>query len=428
LDRKRQSRQSGLTQIRIAAAIASVSAALIAATPVASHASQKHATSFIPILRPALASGTLVASAAPDATAAYEATSYPSEVSVTVVTMKRGDSLFSVLRRGGLPVAEAYRDLAKLKGHIDARKLAPGDKLTLRFIATAKGAQQLASVAWSGRHGRSSSVVLIPGAPNARAGRLMLASTDANMALRMLAVEGSPSLPRALAQSALPPELREQVTMTLSQTRHPPVHGELVTIAYAVPENSQAGGSAELRYIAFTGHDGRRHKLLYRPAALPPSLQQPDIMQATMVALWNPLPGAPISSPFGWRVHPVFHVRMFHKGVDYEAVSGTPVVAAADGVVEDFGYRGNYGNYIRLRHTVNLETAYGHLSGFSPTLATGTWVHRGDVIGYVGSTGVSTGPHLYYEVLVEGRQIDPEGYAVREASLRIMETQTAAAH
>ena len=95
---------------------------------------------------------------------------------------------------------------------------------------------------------------------------------------------------------------------------------------------------------------------------------------------------------------------------------GTPVIAAADGVVEDFGRRGTYGNYIRIRHSARLETAYAHLSGFWPTLDIGMPVHRGDVIGYVGMTGVATGPHLYYELLVDGRQIDPEAKALKKAT------------
>ncbi|HXQ40385.1 MAG TPA: M23 family metallopeptidase [Candidatus Udaeobacter sp.] len=416
----RQRHRPDLPKIRFAGSVASLVAILCATAPNFSIAGQKQASAFIPMLRPTVASGALLASAAPIMPA-----SIPGSESVTVVTMKRGDSLFSALRRGGLSAAEAYRDLPKLKGHIAARKLMPGDKLTLQFIGSGKG-RQLASVSWSGKHGRSAGVVLVPSALTAAASPPALASVDANMVLKMLAVEGSPSLPRVLAQSNLPPELREQVVMTLSQTRHPPVHGELVTIAYEVPESSQAGAAAELRYIAFTGRDGRRHKIQYRPVAMPPSSQPVEIMPATMVALWDPLPGAPISSPFGWRLHPVFHVRLFHKGVDYEAMVGTPVRAAADGVVEDFGYRGNYGNYIRLRHTGSLETAYGHLLGFSPLLSPGASVRRGDVIGYVGSTGVSTGPHLYYEVLVDGRQIDPEGSALKEASRRL-ETQTAAA-
>ncbi len=96
--------------------------------------------------------------------------------------------------------------------------------------------------------------------------------------------------------------------------------------------------------------------------------------------------------------------------------AGTPVMAAADGVVEDVGRRGNYGNYILVRHSGRLETAYAHLAGFAPVVAAGTPVHRGDVIGYVGMTGVATGPHLYYEVIVDGRQIDPEGAALKQAT------------
>jgi murein DD-endopeptidase MepM/ murein hydrolase activator NlpD len=377
------------------------------------------------MLRPDVASSTLLASAEPS-TPLNAPMSAGATQSFAVVTLKRGDSLLSALRRGGLSAAEAYRDLPKLKGRITARKLMPGDKLTLRFLGRGKG-KLLASVSWSGKHGRSGSVVMVPSAAIAVAGQPVLASVDANMVLKMLAVEGTPSLPRTLAASSLPAQVTQQVVMTLSQAKRPPVHGELVTIAYEVPESPRSGVAAELTYIAFTGRDGRRHTLPYRPIAIPPSVQQSDILPGTMVALWDPLPGAPISSPFGWRIHPVFHVRMFHKGVDYEAAAGTPVMAAADGVVEDYGYRGNYGNYIRLRHTGSLETAYGHLLGFSPVLAPGASVHRGDVIGYVGSTGVSTGPHLYYEVLVDGRQIDPEGVALKEANRRI-ETQTAAAH
>ena len=141
------------------------------------------------------------------------------------------------------------------------------------------------------------------------------------------------------------------------------------------------------------------------------ALQHVDVMPAAMVALWDPLPGAKISSPFGWRIHPVFHTRLFHKGCDYESRAGTPVMAAADGLVEDVGRRGNYGNYILIRHSGRLETAYAHLAGFAPSVSAGTMVRRGEVIGYVGMTGVATGPHLYYEVIVDGRQIDPEGAA-----------------
>jgi murein DD-endopeptidase MepM/ murein hydrolase activator NlpD len=214
--------------------------------------------------------------------------------------------------------------------------------------------------------------------------------------------------------------------LALSQSRKPPVHGEMLKIVYQVPMDPNAGLTPRLSYASYQGRDGKAHVVRYAATATPAPLQHIDVVPAALVALWNPLPGARISSPYGWRLHPVFHTRLFHKGVDYEAGAGTPIMAAADGIVEDLGRRGNYGNYIRLRHSGRLETAYAHLAGFAPTVAVGTMVHRGEVIGYVGMTGVATGPHLYYEVLVDGLQIDPEGNALKEATKRL-QTQTARA-
>jgi len=116
---------------------------------------------------------------------------------------------------------------------------------------------------------------------------------------------------------------------------------------------------------------------------------------------------AKITSPYGWRIHPVFGDLRFHEGVDFGAPKGTPVVATADGTIEDIGWRGNYGEYIRVRHDGHLATAYAHLAGFARGMHRGTEVKRGEVIGYVGRTGVATGPHLYYEVMIDGKRIDP---------------------
>jgi murein DD-endopeptidase MepM/ murein hydrolase activator NlpD len=236
--------------------------------------------------------------------------------------------------------------------------------------------------------------------------------------VKTMAVHGSSALPRLLTESGLPPQVCEQVIMALSQVRRPPVHGEMVKIVYQMPVDPASGPAPQLRYAAYAGRDGKQHVLSYAAPAVPASLQQVDLAPALMVSLSQPLPGARISSPFGWRVHPVFHTRRFHKGVDYEAALGTPVIAAADGIVEDVGRRGSYGNYILIRHSPRLETAYAHLSGFASRLGVGAPVHRGDVIGYVGMTGVATGPHLYYELLVDGRQIDPESRALKVAALQ----------
>ncbi|HUB90533.1 MAG TPA: M23 family metallopeptidase [Dyella sp.] len=120
-----------------------------------------------------------------------------------------------------------------------------------------------------------------------------------------------------------------------------------------------------------------------------------------------PVSDARISSGWGWRIQPVLGGNEFHRGVDYAAPMGTPVRATMDGVVDISEWRGEYGRLIEVKHGANLATRYGHLSAFASHIRLGSRVHRGEIIGYVGSTGLSTGPHLYYEVWDHGERINP---------------------
>ena len=121
----------------------------------------------------------------------------------------------------------------------------------------------------------------------------------------------------------------------------------------------------------------------------------------------TPLAGAQVSSHFGMRRHPVLGYSKMHRGTDFRARTGTPIFAAGDGIVEYLGRKGAYGNYIRIRHNGTFETAYAHMSRFAANLNSGDRVRQGEVIGYVGSTGRSTGPHLHFEILEHGNQINP---------------------
>jgi murein DD-endopeptidase MepM/ murein hydrolase activator NlpD len=132
--------------------------------------------------------------------------------------------------------------------------------------------------------------------------------------------------------------------------------------------------------------------------------------QAVSVPSVIPVEGARLTSPFGVREHPILGGRRAHKGVDLAAPRGTPVYAPADGYVKMAERFGSYGNFIELEHGGEMETRYGHLSGFN--VKEGEQVHKGDVIGYVGSTGRSTGPHLHYEVRIAGQAVDPSPYMV----------------
>lgn len=123
--------------------------------------------------------------------------------------------------------------------------------------------------------------------------------------------------------------------------------------------------------------------------------------------MMTPIDGGRISSGYGMRHHPILGYSKMHKGVDFAAPIGTPVFAGGDGVIERIGRYGAYGNYIRIRHNNRLKTAYAHLKGYKKGLNKGDYVKQGDVIGYLGNTGRSTGPHLHYEVLVNDRQVKP---------------------
>ncbi len=129
----------------------------------------------------------------------------------------------------------------------------------------------------------------------------------------------------------------------------------------------------------------------------------------------SPIIGGRITSGFGWRFHPILGYGRMHKGIDFGAGIGTPVHAVSDGLVSFAGRFSGYGNHIRLNHNPNLGTSYSHLSRI--LVAPGSRVSQGQVIGYVGSTGLSTGPHLHFEVYVKGVAVDPRRVSFESSSL-----------
>lgn len=129
--------------------------------------------------------------------------------------------------------------------------------------------------------------------------------------------------------------------------------------------------------------------------------------QQMLASLKPPLLHLAVSSPYGERLNPVRRTRAFHAGVDYAAPAGTPVYAAQSGTIEALGRKDRSGLYLRLRHSRGVETVYAHLHRFMPGLRPGSYLRGGDIIGFVGASGFATGPHLHYEVVVDGRPVDP---------------------
>ena len=143
----------------------------------------------------------------------------------------------------------------------------------------------------------------------------------------------------------------------------------------------------------------------------------------------TPINGARLSSPFGMRKHPIDGFNKMHRGTDFAAPMGTPIMASGDGVVKKAGWCGGGGNCVVIKHNSSYQTVYAHMSKFAKGIRSGVRVKQTQVIGYVGSTGKSTGPHLHYEVIFNGKKINsqtlklPSGKILKGEARKIFETQ-----
>ena len=143
----------------------------------------------------------------------------------------------------------------------------------------------------------------------------------------------------------------------------------------------------------------------------------------------TPINGARLSSPFGMRKHPIDGFNKMHKGTDFAAPMGTPIMASGDGVIKKAGWCGGGGNCVKIKHNSTYQTVYAHMSKFARGIKPGVRVKQGQTIGYVGSTGKSTGPHLHYEVIVNGKKVNsqklklPSGKILKDKERKLFETK-----
>ena len=142
----------------------------------------------------------------------------------------------------------------------------------------------------------------------------------------------------------------------------------------------------------------------------------------------TPINGARLSSPFGMRKHPIDGFNKMHRGTDFAAPTGTPIMASGDGIIKKAGWCGGGGNCVKIRHNSTYQTVYAHMSKFARGIKPGVRVKQGQTIGYVGSTGKSTGPHLHYEVIVNGKKVNsqklklPSGKILKGEERKLFET------
>ncbi|MDN2582459.1 M23 family metallopeptidase [Aquibium sp. ELW1220] len=183
---------------------------------------------------------------------------------------------------------------------------------------------------------------------------------------------------------------------------------DAIDVFFSQPsDDDTASAESELLYVRANFGGNERAFYRFRMADGTVDYFDADGRSARQFLLRNPLPNGKFRSGFGKRRHPILGYVKMHTGVDWAAPTGTPIIAAGSGVVKKAGWAGGYGRQTIIRHANGYESSYNHQSRFAKGVVAGARVRQGQVIGYVGSTGMSTGPHLHYELLVNGAKVDP---------------------
>jgi len=324
-------------------------------------------------------------------------------------TAAKGDTLSKILAEAGVLSSESARVLEAMKDLVDPKRLQIGDSVVLT-LSDASGQIRLFALHVDIKP--DVSLTLVRGVD----GAFHAANVAGKPTLTVETVTGkvSKSLRPSLLVAGLPPTLADEVMKALHYDPTLPKRiksGAGFRVIYerlGATAARKPGDRLRLRYAEMI--IGKAPHAFYHyapPSSTPKPVEDSGKPPIQTIKFMNPIEGGKVNSPFGPRLHPVLRKVKMHRGVDFPAPRGTPIYAAADGVIEDMGWRGNYGNYIRIGHDARHATAYGHLDEFAPGMAEGERVTQGQVIGYVGRTGLSTGNHLYWEVLVDNKHVDP---------------------
>ncbi|SON57666.1 Glycyl-glycine endopeptidase ALE-1 precursor [Hartmannibacter diazotrophicus] len=336
-----------------------------------------------------------------------------------IVTVGKGDTLQGLLIDNeatddeALEINSAFRNRFAIPGVAPGEKLrialAPANDETNRYhpvsVSIYRDGQHLATVALSDE------LAYVPA--QEPAGGLSLSSTglgesDVNTP--------RPRLYRSLYQTALDNDMSPRLIDDLIHVISYDVdfnarvsRGDSIDLFYSLADDgTETADSSELLYVSIT-LGGQRHRYYRFRSSTDGTVDyyDEDGRNAKKFLMRKPMSVGTFRRGFGMQRHPLLGYMKMHTGVDWAAPRGTPIMASGDATVVKDGWVNGYGNYIELRHANGYSTAYGHMSAFVKGMHKGMKVKQGQVIGYVGSTGLSTGPHLHFEILVNDRQVDP---------------------
>lgn len=324
------------------------------------------------------------------------------------VKIKSGDTLSKALRRAGAEPDDAEAAIRALKGHYDPRDLRAGQNIQVTFAANGDATGKDLFSGFEIPLDYATRLAVAP-APD---GGFRAEQIERDLDTHAMRAEGAIdwSLFKAGSDAGVPATVMAELVHAFSwdvdfQRDIRKNDGFEVMYETKVDETGKVVHNGNIVFAALT-LSGMR-KPIYRHTTKDGVTDYFDEngQSAKKALMRTPIDGARLSSSFGKRKHPILGYTKMHTGTDFAAPPGTPIYAAGDGVIDYAGWNGGYGKYVRIRHNSEYATAYAHMRAIK--YGKGKRIRQGQVIGYVGTTGRSTGPHLHYEVIRHGKKMNP---------------------
>lgn len=334
----------------------------------------------------------------------------PTEPPLTLqkITLRKNEALSTMLKRAKLKLAEALQIANALDLVTPIRKLRPGQEFELYFTEE----NEFYRLVYESRQGEIMSVT------KDKDGDYIPQSRDGKVVRDLVRKEGVilTSFADAAKEAEIPANIVQQAKRALEDevdfNAIQPNTAFEVIFERKITETGREIGKKNLLYITLITHKEIIQRYYFVDAAGNQGFYNEYGESSPKVIMKRPLGSVRISSRFGMRRHPILKYQIHHAGVDFAAMRGTPVPAAADGVIVRLGRNGAYGKYIKIKHNSTYSTAYAHLHTYTTGLRVGSSVKKGEIIGTVGSTGRATGSHLHYEVIKNGKQVNPLSHHV----------------
>lgn len=325
------------------------------------------------------------------------------------IKINAGETLAGALQGQGVGGKDTYFALEAMSKYYDVRKIRPGQVVDVYFKRAPDG---------EARVFEHLEMKLDPvrNVKVSRTGEYKFAANLEEKELVTRTYARSATIDSSLYASAAKNDIPDKVVANLIKLYSWSLNmkkdirrGDEIEVLYETTESEDGTYSRTGKILHANLKLGNREYPIYRFEMADGRIDyfEPSGMTVKKALMKNPVSNTRISSGYGMRRHPILGYKKMHTGIDFAAPKGTPIYATGSGIIDFIGRKGGYGNYIAIRHNATLKTAYAHLNGFKSGLKKGQRVKQGDLIGYVGTTGRSTGPHLHYEVLVNNQHVNP---------------------